>query len=161
MKNKSRFTGLRCLLLFNVLVLTGCFEKRPDGMPDLVPCTISVIQQGARLADANVALYPLDESKWTASGGSDASGNAEIHTWGTYRGVPVGKYKVTVTKVDVEKVETRPSGSGRGKSPNSYHLVDLKLGEKDTTPLEIEVVKGTKRYSVDAGAPVRELISPR
>ncbi len=154
---------LLCLTPFLVAAI-GCSEKKPDGMPPLVPCTVTVTQGGAPLANANVTLFPLDGSQWTANGSTDGSGKAVMFAWGSHQGAPVGKYKVTVAKMETDKAAVARSSSDEPSTdppPNSYNLVEEKYGMKDSTTLEIEVVKGTTEYKVEAGAAVRELIPPK
>lgn len=144
------------------LMLSGCVrQNKPDGMPALVPCTITVAQDGVPLFDANVTLHPADGNKWTGNGATDKNGKAMIFTWGTHPGIAPGKYSVTVAKVETEKLPPRPTGSGPGKMPDSFNLVDLKYGEKETTDLEIVIVKGNRNYAVDVGAAIREKIPER
>lgn len=40
--------------------LVGCAEKKPDGMPDLHPTTVTLTVDGKGLAEANVTLMPAD-----------------------------------------------------------------------------------------------------
>ena len=125
-----------------VLFLTGCGEKLPSDIPALVPCEIVVIQDGKPLEGAVVRLQPTGNSEWTAMGRTDASGKMSVFTRDKYKGAVPGKYKVIVAKTVVE------SGAG-------FYLVDQQFGTAASTPLEIDVAKGTPTHTVDVGEAVR------
>lgn len=158
---------LSCLFSFVLIVLlstAGCSsQKRPDGMPALVPCEVVITQEGKSLADANVSLLPVDTSgKWNASGSTDVAGKAKMFTWSSHEGVAPGKYKVVISKVEIEKLPPRSSDSTEpSRSPQSFNLVEEVYGEADKTPLEIEVVAGKKEYPLEAGKVVRLQIAER
>ena len=141
------------------LFLIGCAgQKYPDGMPKLVPCEITLQQEGQPFADAVVTLIPADvENKWSASGRTDTSGKAIIYTWGKYEGAAEGTYKVVLNKT--ESVGAPPSASSeeeaRRPPDKFFDLVEEIYGDKEKTPLEIELKKGTKSFSLDAGKAVR------
>lgn len=150
--------ALLALACFLGSACTG--SKLPEGMPSLVPCTITITQDGKPLPDANVSLLPEDEGrKWNASGSTDASGKAVMFTWASHQGVAPGKYKVTVSKVEIEKLPPTSSDSPTPpKSPDSFSLVEDQYKSAETTPLSVEVVKGTKEYTFEAGNAVKNLI---
>lgn len=153
--NRLFFT-LSCLAL--TAVFFGCNKTPlPDGMPPLVPCEVTVMQDGYPLSNAIVTLSPVDgDPKWSASGNTDELGIAKLYTWSSYEGVAEGKYKLTIGKTETEKLPPQPSGSSEpSKIPKSFSLVEERFGNSDTTPLEITVVKGTKNYEVDASPAVK------
>ncbi|MGL6193520.1 MAG: hypothetical protein ACRC2T_01715 [Thermoguttaceae bacterium] len=159
----SKLNTISLSLIFICLqVVVGCGGKpRPDGMPALVPCVITVIQDGANLGDATISLQPVDStSKWAATGSTSESGaDAKMYTWGTQDGVVPGKYKVVVDKTKLEKLPPRPSGSSEpSRVPQTYRYVEEQYTSIDTTPIEIDVVKGTKKYTVDVGKAVEEVV---
>jgi hypothetical protein len=147
------------------MLIAGCGEKLPDGMPKPVPCEIIVTQEGAPLEGALVSLQPSDEGKWSAVGKTDATGKAIVFTMDRYRGAVPGQYKVLVTKTETEQsrgpVSSDDVAAGRSTSLASFDLVEEQYGNPITTPLEIEVAKGTVTYPVDAGKAVRNKLPER
>ena len=148
----------------------GCGKKKPEGMPDLEPVTLTVTQDGAPCADAQINLLSLDPSnKWTSGGTTDALGVVALATHGQYKGVPVGKYKVSVFKKVGEGTPPPPlpTDEASEKAYNDYYesgqtydlfcLIEKKYTDFKTTPLEIEVVKGKNELTVDVGAPVHDV----
>ena len=150
-----------------LLVLAGCStQKTPDGMPKLYPCTVVLAMAGSPLVEASVTLHPVEEeaSAYTAGGMTNTAGAVEIMTWGKYRGAPLGKYKVTVTKTvltfdpgyEPENIKITPSGDEVQDrkarfliaQDHSKHvsLVDPALSKKDETPLEIEITTRRNRF---------------
>jgi hypothetical protein len=97
------------------------------------------------------------------------NGVAEIRTNGRYDGVPVGKFKVLITKTEVEpsKLPPRPDENDpnfpawMAKSQNenlpTYRLIDKQYADPQTTPYELEIF-GSKlvKITFDAGKKVRE-----
>jgi hypothetical protein len=158
-----------CVLF--ALASLGCGQKTPDGMPDLQPTMLTVIQGGAPLADATINLKSLDSSiTWTCGGVTDANGVATLVTHGQYKGVPVGKYKVSVSKIVGEGTPPPPSpideASAKvyqdyidsGATYEEFDVVDKKFFDVAATPLEVKVVKGKNNLSVDVGEAIREPI---
>jgi len=159
--HKKSFTFVVVLCLY-VIALVGCRkEQRPDGMPPLVPCEISVTQDGNPLDGATVGLVAEKDASgkvWLVNGHTGPNGVAVIKTYGRFTGAPINKYKVTVFKEETEKVGPVyiDKDTGREKQETHYyHLVEPALAMADTSTLELEVVKGTKRYTVDVGKAVR------
>ncbi|MDO4586887.1 MAG: carboxypeptidase regulatory-like domain-containing protein [Planctomycetia bacterium] len=141
-------------------IVFGCGKKKPDGMPKLVPCEVSVIQDGKPLEGAVVSFYS-DTIKWSISGTTDANGLAKIHTHGTYPGSPEGEFKVTVTKTVIEQTtQPEPVSASVTVSPSpSYDSVDSQYKMRNSTPLTI-TVSGKTTQSFDVGAAVRDEIKP-
>ncbi len=158
----SNFIACACFAI--AISLSGCAPKVPADMPKLQPCTITVRQDGQPLSDAAVVLFSMDPSlaKWAASGKTDASGNVTVKTHGKYPGVPVGEFKILVTKTETEapviiqeETETEKEKSVPGKT---YTLVDEQFGNPTKTPLTITVSAGKNSQSVDVGASLRKEI---
>ncbi len=153
---------------FFVLASIGCGKKKPDGMPDLQPTTLTLTQGGAPLAGATVNFKSTDSSmSWTCGGMTDDKGVATIVTHGQYKGAPVGKYKVAVNKtewegeappsvVDEASAKTLEEYKKAGKKYEEFYLVDLKYAIGETTPLEVEIVQGKNDLTADVGEPVHE-----
>ena len=148
------------------LCLTGCSgQKYPDGMPKLVPCEITIQQEGQPLADAMVSLIPTQgDNKWSANGRTDDAGKAVIYTWGKYEGAAEGSYKVVVGKTHTDSAPQAASSDEETRRPQqdkTYNLVEEVYSEASTTPLEIELKKGTKEFTLDAGKAIKKLIPMR
>ena len=152
-----------CFLCF-ILVIAGCarsYGPKPDGLPRLVPVTITVSQEGQPLVEAAVTLTPADGSRnWFTGGTTDSNGRVAVHTYGTHRGSPTGKFKVTVSKYIYENMEEYQAALDRGEEAEAaakrirvkmFSFVEDRYGDVTTTPLEIEVTTKTKTLSVDAG----------
>lgn len=149
-----------CLMLMSVLILSlGCGgEKRPDGMPKLVPCSITIKQDGAPLSDAMVHLTAKDGScPWVVSGTTDASGTAKIQTHGQYKGVPAGVFTVTVEKTE-STAEKGGDTEKLSKPYEVYTLVAKEYTDKTTSPLELTIEKQAVSQTFDLGAASRELL---
>ncbi|MBP5622482.1 MAG: hypothetical protein J6X44_10745 [Thermoguttaceae bacterium] len=156
---------------FFVLASIGCGKKKPAGMPDLQPTTLTVTQAGQPLADAMINFKSSDTSmNWTCGGITDAKGVATIVTHGQYKGAPVGKYKVSVMKtvgegtppppspIDEESARVYQEYVDSGATYEEYYVVSKEYTTIETTPLEVEVVSGKNDLTVDVGEPVRELV---
>jgi hypothetical protein len=156
-----------------MLILCGCSHRplQPDNLPKLIPCKIIITQDNVPLEGANVSLHSVtsESQQWVSGGRTDVNGVAEIRTNGRYDGVPMGKFKVLITKTEVEpsKLPPRPSendpnfAAWTAKSQNEvlpiYQLVDKQYADPQTTPHELEI-SGSKQVTVtvDAGKKIRE-----
>ena len=141
------------LLAATVCCFASCSKPRPDGLPPLVSCKITVTQDSQPLEGATVSLYS-DDVPWAVGGTSDASGVAVIYTHGQYAGAPKGSYVVTVTKQIVEQADVPLSPSIMTQGGKAYDLVEEQYGSKETTPLKLEV-SGKTSEKIDVGAAVR------
>jgi hypothetical protein len=146
-------------LILAVISLTGCSNvSRPGDLPQLFPCTISVIQDGQPLEGAFVEFHAKDgEPKYRPTAYTGADGNAVMLTYG-FSGVPAGKYKVTISKlVDDDFVyRTDEAGIQVIVSSNTYRLVESRYSDPATTPHEIEITgKKMPPVSFDVGKVVR------
>lgn len=150
-----KFVFVLCSMM---LFVAGCGEKLPAGMPKPVPCEVIVTQEDKPLENALVSLQPSDGKQWSAVGNTDATGKAIVFTTDRYKGAVPGKYKVLVSKTETEQSKgpvSSDEAAGRNTSLGGYYLVEEKYGNPITTPIEIEVVKGTTEYPVDAGKAIR------
>lgn len=155
-----------CFLVLPILTLSlsGCGTSKPEGFPDLVRATITVTQEGQPLADAVITLTPSDGGKnWAIGGTTDSTGKLALRTYGTHDGAPLGKFKVAVTKEIHEGLEEYQAAMDREDQAaankavvKAFSVVEATYGSASTTPLEIEIVKGTTNYQVDVGKAVKE-----
>ena len=110
-------------------------SMRPQGMPELHPCTICLNGLEA-LEGVVVTLHPEDETSndWGILSGQTNSDNKVViktdYKGKKYPGVFPGKYRVTVTK-------TITSDVNEDNPLNSY--IEKRYAFKSTTPLEITV----------------------
>jgi hypothetical protein len=159
--------------VFLMSVLCGCSQRplQPDNLPKLTPCKITITQDHLPLEGANVSLHSVtsETQQWVSGGRTDANGVAEIRTNGRYNGVPVGKFKVLITKTEVEPSKLPPPPAEddpnfpawMAKSQNevlpSYQLVDKQYAHPQTTPHELEI-SGSESVNVtfDTGKKIRE-----
>lgn len=157
LKRPSLFLKLAFAAILVVTALGGCARKTPDGMPKLYPCSVTITQGDAPLADATVTLSS-DSLQWAVSGTTDASGVAKIYTHGTYPGAPEGSYVVVVQKQIVEEPEAASqSASVVVSGGTAYNCVASEFGSKDTSSLKIDV-KGKTTATFDVGEPIHEAV---
>ena len=150
-------------LMLALCLLSGCQEKkRPDGLPELFPCVITITQGGQPLNGARVFLVSESgNSEWTVSGNTDASGKAKISTHANYAGAPAGTFKVLVSKTEMSPSQfTEPANNAspeeRAEYANSistekrikYKLVKPEFDDVKTTPLSITITKGKNKFRV-------------
>ena len=155
-----------CVLIL-LLIQSGCRgPQKPEGMPPLYPCSITIIQDDAPLVGAIVSLISqTGDGKWSSSAQTDEKGVAKLITYGQFQGSPEGNYHVTVSKriSDGEPPKSNVDESGRVLGPPvivvpSYiELVAMEYTSSKTTPLTIEVkpVKKGNDQTFDIGKAVQ------
>ncbi|MDO5581241.1 MAG: hypothetical protein Q4G69_08895 [Planctomycetia bacterium] len=160
---------LFALVMFSALLM-GCGEPLPEGMPRLIPCELTLLQEGKPLVGATVSLLPeKDQARWNLVGITNESGTANILANGKYKGVPEGKYKIIIIKVETE-AGTGPAIPQAGepgydeavanldKRPPAkrFTLVEDKYSNPKDTPLAIDIpARGSVRQNIEAGKAVR------
>ncbi|MDR3234261.1 MAG: hypothetical protein LBT46_11470 [Planctomycetaceae bacterium] len=136
-------------LFIVTLMLSGCGEKLPAGMPKPYPVTINIIQDGKPLADASVALMPKEALpngyRWNAVGRTDSWGNARVRTEGKYDGAVPGGYQVMISKFVFEDNNGRMEG---------FQVVDIPY-TGFSTPESMTVEQKSNRKSIDVGKAVK------
>ena len=157
------------LLVAFVISIVGCTkENRPDGMPPLHPTKITLIQAGKPCADAKISIIPVGgDSRWTSGGTTDASGILEPKTHGKFKGVPEGKYKVTVDKsvgegeppppspIDAESKKKYDEYIAAKKTYKLFQVIPDQYRLRDRTPLELEVKAGKNEIELDVPEEVK------
>lgn len=163
MMNKNSCRILFCLGFFFLSLFSGCGKSdRPDDLPPLNPCKLTIVQEGKGLADAFVSMYSTDPTfKWVVAGNTDAQGVVQPTTHSRFPGVPVGDYKIVVSKIERSDQGNRslvPDGeqSSGQKSVEIFQLVEKKFSDVSTTPLTLSIQKGSNAQTFDVGKPVRE-----
>jgi hypothetical protein len=141
-------------------LLTGCSSPKPDGMPQLYPVEVTVIGEGRPIADVMVTLMPIDSnSRWASGGETNTLGVAVLKTQGVYAGAATGKYKVCISKIEIDPIV--PVGPDETPPPvNSYHLIDPKFFNIETAQ-EVEVTAKKNTWTINVGKPVRKLIETK
>jgi hypothetical protein len=130
-------------------------------MPETVPCTVTVLQNGSPVSDAEVILYPDGGNRaLIIRGMTNSSGVATISTsLGAYTisGAPVGKSRVTVDKKfdvppspltpdqvsDLEGEALARHERERQEAINKARIIPEKIASIALTPLSLTVVSGT------------------
>ena len=143
-------TGIS-LLLFHIVLLAGfaasfgCGQKLPPGMPTLNPCMITVNMEGKPIENVTVRLVSENQIHWGCSGITNSSGKAALVTDGKYKGIPAGKYKVLLSRIDTEHREYKGFIEEAKLPPKKQTVViNLKYEDEDETPYEITIVDGQK-----------------
>ena len=164
----------KLLLLLSLVVLSGCTAQRvPDGMPKLVPVTLTITQAGTPLAGAVVSLIDISGGiPFMVGGTTDVNGSVVLHTHGKYKGAPLGKFKVRVVKTvsdqppsdlppapELDSPEFEAYRQKIGKLPplKTYMLVEKRYTQPDTTPLEIDI-SCPLTTTLDVGKAVRDVL---
>lgn len=165
-----RNTLVIALALGLTVPLVGCGKKKPDGMPDLQPATVSIIVDGKGISNANVILQPEDAkaNAWVPAGTTDETGKATISTNG-FKGAPEGNYKVVVSapeEIDYGEDGAPPKDDpaaleawNRKADPSSwkrYSPVSTEYTNAASTPLTITIASGKNEQEFDLGETVRE-----
>lgn len=158
MKFSFPSSGLLALIAL-LCAVTGCSkDDRPEGLPDLQPLTVKVVQAGSPLAGASVRLVPTDASNpWALGGTTDDKGEAAIQTHGKYAGAPLGEYKVTISKVQSDAASTAADDPSGAPAADAFQLVDVAYQSEEKTPTTISVTADEESTKlVDVGAAIKK-----
>ncbi|MDO5554977.1 MAG: hypothetical protein Q4G68_14570 [Planctomycetia bacterium] len=155
--------GIILLTLVSLLLVNeGCGrKKRPNGLPDLRPCKITVTQNGQPAEGVLVMLAPVEGGTcpWAVTGHTDANGTAVIMTHGEYRGAPEGHYKIFLSKQVIEGCDPASMERPSAKNPMYiYTTIEPQYTSLDTTPLTVQVGRRGARTTCDVGPAVHELL---
>ena len=161
---------LRYALIAMLAVLTvGCSEKKPDGMPELYPTTLTFTVDGDGLKNANITLQPVDKSNtYVPAGVTDENGVAEIKTMGKFKGAPAGDYKVVVSadeEIDYGEYGPPPKDDpealekwNRSVDPTKfkrYSLIEPQYMNAAESPLDLTITTGKNETGFDLGPVAR------
>jgi hypothetical protein len=155
-------TGILC---FDLIV--GCSDI-PDGFPDIVPCVVTVTDNGTPVEGVFVQIetVPRTDSLSVVTR-TDAQGNAAIQTQlGTFTkpGVPVGKLVMVLKKgtevphfKSVEEQEKMTYNQAMAynaelkvRQAKLPLIIPLALTDSQTSPLTMDAVAGNSiRWNVD------------
>lgn len=138
-----RYTFTLAISVTIISFLGACsrLPQRPEGMPELVPCTIEVSFGGETLENVGVLLHPKDRktNPWPAGGSTDAQGRCVLKTAAYYTGVVPGEYTVTFQKY------AEPEMGADGMPKPAPSLIPEKYGLARNAET-ILVTKDKKRY---------------
>ena len=101
------------VVLVVLVVFSGCGKSRPEGMPPLVSCTVTVKDGSQPIGDIHIGLRSPDaHGGWGIGGRTNASGVAKIMTiFASFEGtgVPTGTYQVVLSEIIDLPQELQPS----------------------------------------------------
>jgi len=162
---------ITCIFLLN---LWGCGgPAKPDGLPVLHPCKITIVQSGKPLDDAIVQLYGVNNSvPWTVIGVTNSFGVAVIKTQAQFVGAPEGEYVVTVTK-NIQDKSQFPASPPKDKQEAEkwydakererlavHSFVSSEFTSPIETALRMTVTSNSKQNmeTFDVGPPVDDIV---
>ncbi len=136
------------ILTFMLIVVCGCrrLPERPEGLPELYPCKITVTFGGEPVENVNVSLLPNGtDSKWKSGGKTDEKGCVEVRTAFAYPGAPQGTFTVAFTKTEEQVGMTLAE-----MMPLS--LIPLKYGpDRSKEVIDVKPGKNEFQFTLDAG----------
>ncbi len=152
---KTSFSAMLIVLGGCVLLASlGCGggPEKPDDMPALTPCEITVTYKGEPVEGASVLLSPKS-GKYSAAGITDGSGNAVMKTNATFEGVVAGEFLATVTKLEDTGYVAPPEPEDPeewaawekelSNQPKPKHLLPEKYTSFDPAGLTLTVSEGS------------------
>lgn len=151
--------------------IVGCGDPtRPKDLPRLYQTTIKITQDGKELAGATVVLVHEDPAfKWNSAGTTNEQGIVELYTLGKFKGVPEGKYCVTVSKaISIHPKTHQPVEPPKASDPSStsivggvtssinempipFNIVAREFASQATTSLKMEVRRKRNNETFDVG----------
>lgn len=137
-------------------MLCGCnrLPDRPEGLPPLYPCSITVKFGGESIEDITVSLLPEDSTcKWKSGGQTDKNGRVAVKTAFAFPGAPSGKYTVAFTKQ-----EERIGNTYEDMTPVS--LIPRKYGPTRSQE-KVEIVEGKNEFFFELDGGEEKLAVPK
>lgn len=158
------------IILTVLSLFAGCSRGpvRPKEMPELIPCEITILQDGRPLAGALTTLRKPD-CRYTVTGVTDELGVAKIVTHALFEGAPEGEFTVMVEKMEDESslLPPRPSDPAQIAAwedeirkfglIHQYQTVDGQYAS-ESSPLKITVAGNETKKEFDVGSAVRNKI---
>ncbi|MDR0610417.1 MAG: hypothetical protein LBG58_09935 [Planctomycetaceae bacterium] len=133
------------LTMILTLCIFGCRKpERPEGMPDLTPCIISVTFGGEKIEGVGVQLHSQHSStnEWGSGGRTDVNGKAFLKTGAYFDGAVPGNYIISFQKFAEQ--ELSPDGMALQSKP----LIPKKYLPGQSKEM-ITVTKEQKEYVFD------------
>ncbi|MDR1963063.1 MAG: Ig-like domain-containing protein [Planctomycetaceae bacterium] len=146
------------------ILLTGCSQPTPPGLPPLASCTVRVMDKDKPLPEIDVSFLRSEgQGAWTINGKTNSSGIAVAKTViGSYKknAIPIGTYRITLgERIDLppEFVDDPPREPRKRKDfdeRRKNYLAERRtlpeiLCNSSTTPLELVVEKSGAELSID------------
>jgi hypothetical protein len=135
-------------ILLLCFLAIGCnrLPPKPEGLPLLYPCKITVTFGGETIDGVRVSLVSTDpDCKWKSGGSTNKNGVAEIRTSFAYPGAPKGKFTIAF-----DKIEDCFGNTLEEMTPIS--LIPLKYRpDKSTEIVEIKEGKNEFTFTLDGG----------
>ena len=133
---KDIITRLSFYVLATIL-LVGCDSRTPQGIPDLYPTKVVILNGDKVVKNANVFLVAQEgtpSGSWSISGVTDDQGSAIIETsqgdW-KKQGVPEGSYSIYITKLShIEEPEIPADMETNEEAKSAYFAERLKRLEE-------------------------------
>lgn len=131
-------------------VLAGCGPKHPP----VEPVTGKVTFKGKPVEGASVTFF-VEGSGTPAVGTTNADGTFNLTSYGPNDGAPVGKHKVTVSKIESsgpavpagESMEAAAARAAKGPATTKEAmLLPARYASASTSPLTFTVTKGEKNH---------------
>jgi hypothetical protein len=136
----------------------------------LYQCIIHLTQEGIVVDDALVTLCVgnTQSKTWTYSGRSDENGKTVIFTDGYFEGVPLGEYKVLISKIEIEEPplpDILPTDRKKlsevyekiEAGTKQYNTVSSVYSSEETTTLSITIEKKRiNEFSFDLGKKIHQ-----
>jgi len=157
-----RYMRITTLVLLATLCCLGCGPKKPAGVPELLPTSVTIVKGSDPVKGANVFLVPgtsTPSGSWSIMGVTDETGKAKVETsqgdWKAF-GAPQGEYKVYITKLAAIEEPEKPTGAEEGGPElQEYYAERLKrleeaskeipkeMTQADTSGLTVTVAAGS------------------
>lgn len=133
-------------LVSGLLFVVGCggSDAAKSARPKVVPATGLVKYKGQPVADATVVFVPDSPAGVAANATTDGDGKFVLKAFDPDEGAVPGKYKVTVSKVEIPLPAPRASHDEVIKPVVPKYLVPQKYEDPEKSGLTAEVVDGQK-----------------
>ena len=142
------------ILSLCVCILGGCSATSVD----VAQVSGVVTLDGEPVANARVMFYPVAGGPRSSNATTNEKGEFKASTFGVYDGALIGHHAVTVSKVDeaaFPKIDPNEGYSGKAyeqmmspsalkKNAKPKMILPEKYSKKETSGIEVDVVKGEK-----------------
>jgi hypothetical protein len=162
----TKFVTMSWILTVGLVFSIGCGTKKPNGFPDLVPCSISITKNQKPIGKTLITLAPVSGGgEWISSGLTNSDGIAGISTMlGSYsaKGAPEGEFKVFLSRpieidlkvsqedaINMSQAEREKLKEETDRLMEESRVIPEKLESIITTPLKITVSKSETVYKIE------------
>jgi len=146
---------IAALLAFGMTAVVGCGDD--TGLSKRYPVSGTVKYKGAPVEKGTISFTPTDAGGRPATGQID-KGSYSLTTLNPGDGAMAGKYKVTVTSVEIDNTEMKAIAKGgqfhhdkafADANKNAKSLVPSKYGLVETSGLDHEVKPSSNTINFD------------